>query len=339
MPDIILSICIPTYNRGQVLYTNIKKWLETDNQQFEIVVSDNCSEDNTLEFLNSINDKRLKILSNDKNYGGYINGQKALNAGSGKYIMQLTDKDFIDMKSIDKIIPILSELDVASGCFISDIKSDEDTYVSVVSNKIKKFYKFCFRGNHPSGFFFNRELFHKINAFEVCMEYDKALRAYLTDFLTTLLCNYGDAAFVHIPFIFLVKPPFNDLKHSLTYSPGNLFFLPENRFKVFEVYLDFLSEINLNFLERAGLVCQLVKTLYNFSTADYIKVLNNKEVCSWYAVPEEFIEEEKSKNLDKCFIQRLANCKHYASLFEKTYVLLAFLKWFYIKRKMYYKGT
>ena len=69
MSDIILSICIPTYNRGQSLFDNVKKWLQSDNKNFEIVIADNCSMDNTVELLKSIEDSRLKIIENDKNYG------------------------------------------------------------------------------------------------------------------------------------------------------------------------------------------------------------------------------------------------------------------------------
>lgn len=332
MSDIILSICLPTYNRGNILYERIKKWLETDNKNFEIVVSDNCSTDNTIELLHSINDERLKIIENDKNYGGYLNGKKALMAGSGKYIMQLMDKDFIDMKYIDKVIEILKNLDVATGFLVPD--SDcENPHVDIISKKLKKIYNFCFKGNHPSGFFFNRELFHKKNAFDVCLDYDKVIRSYITDFITTLLCEDGDVAFIYIPFVFLQRPPFDGIKHSLTYSPENLFFLPENRFKIFEVYLKFLNEIKLNFFERCFVLKKLVINLYYFSTRDYYRVLFDKNICDWYAVPEDFLIQERNKELDKLYIERLVKCVSFNSLLEKIFVVGDFLRWYYLKCK------
>ena len=114
MPDIILSICIPTYNRGRILYENIKNWLKTSNQNFEIIVSDNCSDDNTLELLNSIDDNRLVILTNEKNMGGFINGNRTLLSGRGKYLMYLTDKDLISMEYFDDIIETLKNNDFAN---------------------------------------------------------------------------------------------------------------------------------------------------------------------------------------------------------------------------------
>ena len=142
MPDIILSICIPTYNRGRILYENIKNWLKTSNQNFEIIVSDNCSDDNTLELLNSIDDNRLVILTNEKNMGGFINGNRTLLSGRGKYLMYLTDKDLISMEYFDDIIETLKNNDFATGRFVLNYKQN-NCYLRRYTSKIKALRTVC----------------------------------------------------------------------------------------------------------------------------------------------------------------------------------------------------
>ena len=56
----LLSIAIPTFNRGETLYKNVNRILENNSTDFEIVISDNNSNDNTYDLISSINDNRIK---------------------------------------------------------------------------------------------------------------------------------------------------------------------------------------------------------------------------------------------------------------------------------------
>ncbi len=105
----ILSICIPTYNRCEKLYADITKWLKSENKKFEIVVSDNCSNNGTQEKLSSIKDDRFVFLQNHTNMGTSYNSKKAMLNGRGKYLMQLMDKDFVNLEYIDEIINYLEK--------------------------------------------------------------------------------------------------------------------------------------------------------------------------------------------------------------------------------------
>ena len=62
--EIFLSICIPTFNRAEIVYRTVKKCLEYNSDKIEVVVSDNCSDDNTEELLMKIDDKRFKYFKN-----------------------------------------------------------------------------------------------------------------------------------------------------------------------------------------------------------------------------------------------------------------------------------
>lgn len=90
--NILLSICIPTYNRAEYLDSTIQSivcqtiFIETNI--VEIVISDNCSTDNTYE----VSQKYVKLYKNKIKYFRNNNNikdrnfEKALSHGSGLYL-------------------------------------------------------------------------------------------------------------------------------------------------------------------------------------------------------------------------------------------------------------
>ena len=85
----ILSICIPTYNRSVYLEKSIASIIKTDEfkeGKIEIVISDNCSADNTEELAKHYisKHKNIKYYKNDKNVKD-LNFSMALERGSGVF--------------------------------------------------------------------------------------------------------------------------------------------------------------------------------------------------------------------------------------------------------------
>lgn len=94
--EYLLSICIPTYNRGQCVYECVKKCLETiDTNDVEVVVSDNCSDDGTYEMMMSIKDERFSYYRNEKNIG-YPNIMYSVKRAKGRFALLISDEDEIE---------------------------------------------------------------------------------------------------------------------------------------------------------------------------------------------------------------------------------------------------
>src|SRR5258708_9139005 len=89
------SIIIPTYNRAQLLKATLTITLKQSFQNFEIIVSNNCSTDETRDVVRSFSDKRIRYYENNKNIGGEPNMKKAMSYARGKYIFTMGDDDFI----------------------------------------------------------------------------------------------------------------------------------------------------------------------------------------------------------------------------------------------------
>ncbi len=104
---IILSICIPVYNGGNRLVKNISNILKYEKNDIEVIVSDNQSNDGSIETLRRIEDKRLKIFVNEENVGPFKNWYLALKRGKGKYLKILLDRDVLQVEMLPDYINMI----------------------------------------------------------------------------------------------------------------------------------------------------------------------------------------------------------------------------------------
>ncbi len=98
------SIIIPTYNRASDLQFALYCILRQSFLDFEVIISDNCSTDNTKEIIDKLGDKRIRYFVNKKNIGVTLNYKKALGYTKGKYVFLHSDDDFLLYEnSLEKI--------------------------------------------------------------------------------------------------------------------------------------------------------------------------------------------------------------------------------------------
>lgn len=80
MGDLTFSICLPTYNSGDRIGVTLEDILAQSYPNYEVIVSDNASLDNTAEVVAGFKDKRIKYFRNEQNVGFAQN----LNVCAGK---------------------------------------------------------------------------------------------------------------------------------------------------------------------------------------------------------------------------------------------------------------
>jgi glycosyltransferase involved in cell wall biosynthesis len=96
MPPTV-TIGMPTYNRAdRFLRSALEHALAQTWQELEIIVSDNCSDDNTREIVNSYSDPRLRYVRQERNIGANANFNYCLNHARGDYFLLYHDDDVID---------------------------------------------------------------------------------------------------------------------------------------------------------------------------------------------------------------------------------------------------
>ena len=89
------SILIPTYNKAEYLQYSIKSVLNSDYQDFELIVSNDFSDDNTEHVLSEIKDRRFKKINPPIKLSQAKNYEFLLSHASGEWITILGDDDGI----------------------------------------------------------------------------------------------------------------------------------------------------------------------------------------------------------------------------------------------------
>lgn len=113
--EIILSICIPTYNRAGFLKNSLESLYKQINDKnckyVEVMVSNNCSTDNTHSLVEEYINKGLAVtyFKNKSNIGGEGNFLQCIHQAKGKYVLLLGDDDLLLEGSVDTLIQILSK--------------------------------------------------------------------------------------------------------------------------------------------------------------------------------------------------------------------------------------
>ena len=70
--DIMFSVIIPTYNRGGFILKSIESYLSQEYSNFEIIIVDDGSTDNTREVVSKVEDKKVAYYYIENSERGVI---------------------------------------------------------------------------------------------------------------------------------------------------------------------------------------------------------------------------------------------------------------------------
>ncbi len=160
--NILVSFCIATYRRQKIVTELIEEILSIQDDRFEVVVTDNRSDDGSLDTYKNIDDNRLRVIENKNNLGSLLNMCEALDNGNGRYLFYINDRDQVDRHKIKKLLCILSELetkDVAFGMCYAGYPQNED--YSIYKKGNDAVIQFACKVSHPTGYFFKRDTWER----------------------------------------------------------------------------------------------------------------------------------------------------------------------------------
>jgi glycosyltransferase involved in cell wall biosynthesis len=98
MESPLVSVVSPTYNNEKLLIRFVNSILKQNFKDFELIIVDDCSTDNSLKILERIRDERIKILKTPKNSGPAMARNIGIKNSIGKYIFFI-DGDCIASKN------------------------------------------------------------------------------------------------------------------------------------------------------------------------------------------------------------------------------------------------
>lgn len=91
--DVLFSVVIPLYNKANTIKNTIESVLLQTEKNFEIIIVDDGSTDNSAQVVRSIKDKRINLIQ-QKNQGVSVARNNAVLSAKGKYISFLDADDF-----------------------------------------------------------------------------------------------------------------------------------------------------------------------------------------------------------------------------------------------------
>jgi len=134
-----VSIAIPTFNRVELLKRAVESVNFQDYSNIEIIISDNCSNDSTAQYLKTLQSNPLVIINqNSNNIGMVKNWDKCLELSSGEFFLLMSDDDyFIEKNAINRLVSGFN-LDGAAFVFSDVLIHNTDTNEKYPTNSDQK---------------------------------------------------------------------------------------------------------------------------------------------------------------------------------------------------------
>ena len=177
-----VSIGLPVYNGDNYLAEAIESILAQTHSNFELVITDNASTDNTEKICQSYaaSDERIRYFKNGYNLGAAPNFNKSFELSTGKYFKWAAHDDLLVPAFLEKCVAILENNPDVILCYPGTSVIDNE------SNIIKD-YDFSGRTNSPNT---QQRFAALLLSSDMCYEIFGLIRAEILA-KTSLMGNYG----------------------------------------------------------------------------------------------------------------------------------------------------
>lgn len=163
----LVSILMTAYNREKYISEAIESVLASTYTNFELIIVDDCSNDNTVLIAKSyaLKDERIQVYVNEKNLGDYPNRNKAATYAKGKYLKYLDSDDKIYPDGLNYCVLNMEKFINADWAIIFPDEMPKE-YVLNSKEAIEfHFFKQPFLKIGPGGTIINKNFFYKIGMY------------------------------------------------------------------------------------------------------------------------------------------------------------------------------
>lgn len=138
MPKELVSVVVVTYNSEDTIFETIESIANQSYENIEIVVSDDCSQDRTIEIVRDYanNKTNIQIITSDHNTGVAANANRGIKNAHGKFIKLIAGDDVLERDAIEQYhAAFVDEKTIIIGDFECFGKNQE------AINRIEKYYE------------------------------------------------------------------------------------------------------------------------------------------------------------------------------------------------------
>lgn len=140
MVEGLISIIMPTYNCGTFIKKTIESVLRQTYRNWEIIIVDDCSTDNTRQIVEKYfsDDKRIKYYCLEKNSGAAVARTEAMKRANGEYMAFLDSDDLWIPNKLEKQLLFMKENNYAFSCTAYEQIDENDKSLNRIIHTIEK---------------------------------------------------------------------------------------------------------------------------------------------------------------------------------------------------------
>lgn len=205
----IVSVYLPTRNRLDKLRKAIQSVLSQDFNQIELIIVDDCSDDGTWQYLESlkVNDKRVVALRNDAPAGAQVARNRAIERASGDYLTGIDDDDLFNTSRISSMLTVMKLCERQYSSIFGVYSQDLYTINGMIVAASKKRGSVSF-DDFPHGNQIGNQILAPLDVYRKSGLFDVTMPAWqdMELFVRMSKC-FGTAALVDLPLYVCDKTP------------------------------------------------------------------------------------------------------------------------------------
>lgn len=166
----MISIITTSYNYGEYISETIKSIRAQSYSDWELIIVDDSSEDNSVEIIKSFcNDKRIKLICHDKNKGLTQSVKTGLKYAKGEWIAFLESDDLWRENTLEERVRAIKN-NPQVGIIFNDVEEfgDDNTVFAVKNNLDKNRVKIS-KLNFPKNIFYDLNIENFLLTFSAVM--------------------------------------------------------------------------------------------------------------------------------------------------------------------------
>lgn len=164
-----ISIVTASYNYQNYIKETIQSVLDQTYSDWELIIVDDCSTDNSVDVIKSFSDDRIKLFINEKNLGLAQTVKRGVECATGDWIVFLESDDLITSDNIEKKVEIVKKYSDLNLIFNDCEFFGDENKVRDFSIALKKTRALLKKKNYPQNMFYNFYLSNKIFTFSSVM--------------------------------------------------------------------------------------------------------------------------------------------------------------------------
>lgn len=164
-----VSVVITSYNYDKYIKDSIESVLNQSYFDFELVIIDDCSTDNSVKIIKQFEDERIKFIQNEENLGLKSSMQKAISYCSGEWIAFLESDDLWLPDTLEKRLACAEKYPQVGIIFNDVLEFGDEDWLLAVKNNYDRVRKILSKKTFPKNIFYDINVHNLILTFSSVM--------------------------------------------------------------------------------------------------------------------------------------------------------------------------